>query len=99
MGGLGFLIDPVTNDVHGERQQYYFRDTKHSTAAPTSQATTNTTVVNDTAFHLLRVRLNKKVNIRPKTKICRIYTETDTCLWESIKYLFKVIVDSGKCCV
>lgn len=61
MGGLGFLIDPVINDDHGERQQYCCGDTKHSTAAPTSQATTNTTAVKDTSFHLLRVRLNKEM--------------------------------------
>jgi hypothetical protein len=53
MGGLGFLIDPVTNDVHGERQQYCCGDTKHSTAAPTSQATTNTTVVKDGTFSFI----------------------------------------------
>ena len=61
MGGLGFLIDPVINDDHGERQQYCSGDTKDSTAAHTSQVTTNTTAVKDTAFHLLRVRLNKEM--------------------------------------
>lgn len=54
MGSLGFLIDPVTNDGHGERQQYSCGDTQHSTAAPTSQATINIAVVKDTAFRLLR---------------------------------------------